>query len=682
LTLFVAGFGIGMWGWLALRRGEEHIVRGLASAAATFLALGVAIPFGVGVIGPVAALGVTTAWRGGRQSSDWLLLAVVTVAAGVALSGESRELANFIANLLSTLLAGAAGWLLVRRGIARGETHEAMLESLPLGIYRTTVGGRFLAVNTAFAAMLKSTPDEVLRRSAVDLHVSPEARESWTAQVEERGRLVGHEIRLRCPDGTFVWVRESVTAARDGHGRIVYFDGVCEDITSERDVREQLNREALRDPLTGLANRRYLLEQMRLRRAAAHDQTMSALLFIDVDDFKLINDTLGHSAGDKVLRLVAHRLQAAIRQGDTVARLGGDEFAVLMDGLPDSGVARSVANRLMTAFDAPFAVDERELQVTASAGLAFADSEPEVWLGNADMAMYSAKAQGRGSWRVFEPALREDWQRQVELTSDLRVAIGLHQVVPHYQPIVDLASGRLVAVEALARWTHPDRGAITPDTFIPIAERAGLIVSLGADLLALSCQQLRAWQDRSDLTAPDYVSVNVSSHQLSDSSFVATVERALVANQLRPTQLCLEINGATLLRDTPAIQDTINQLNAIGVQLVLDDFGVGYAGLDYFRRYALDGLKIDRSFVAGIDDTREQAAIVSAALGLAQSLGMVVTGEGVERWQQLVQLRALGCDLGQGYWIARPQEAVALEALLTHAGRTTLAHAVLNGDVN
>lgn len=672
-----------MWGWLALRRGEERVARALASVAAIFLALGVAIPFGVGVIGPVAALGVTTAWRGGRQSSDWLLIAVVGVAAGAALAGESRDLASSIVNLVSTLLAGAAGWLLVRRGIARGETHEAMLESLPLGIYRTTVDGRFLAVNTAFATMLKSTPDEVLRGSAVDLHVSPEARESWTAQVEERGRLVGHEIRLRCADGTFVWVRESVTAARDGHGRILYFDGVCEDITSERDVRQQLNREALRDPLTGLANRRYLLEQMRLPRVATdHAQTMCGLLFIDVDDFKLINDTLGHSAGDEVLRLIAHRLQAAIRQGDTVARLGGDEFAVLMDSLRDSGVAGSVVNRLMTAFDAPFAVDGRELQVAASAGLAFADSEPEVWLGNADMAMYSAKAHARGSWRVFDPALREDWQRQVELTSDLRVAIEHHHVVPHYQPIVDLASGRLVAVEALARWTHPDRGAIAPDTFIPIAERAGLIVSLGADLLALSCEQLRAWQDRSDLTAPDYVSVNVSSHQLSDSSFVATVERALVANQVRPTQLCLEINEATLLRNTPAIQDTINQLNAIGVQLVLDDFGVGYAGLDYFRRYALDGLKIDRSFVAEIDDTREQTAIVSAALTLAQSLGMVVTGEGVETWQQVVQLRALGCDLGQGYWIARPQEAVALESLLTHAGRTTLARAVLNGDIS
>ena len=391
------------------------------------------------------------------------------------------------------------------------------------------------------------------------------------------------------------------------------------------------------------------------------------LLFLDLDNFKLINDSLGHHAGDRLLVEAAKRLRGCVRAGDTVARLGGDEFVVLLEYLTSEADAVPLADTIARGFAEPFALDGRELVVTASLGVALADPgqrDGESLLRNADVAMYRAKAGGKGRHVVFDPSMHTDTLARLELETDLRRALDRGELRVFYQPIVLMESGRIAEVEALARWQHPERGLITPAEFIPIAEETGLILPLGSWVLREACRQTASWHAQYPLEPPLIVSVNLSPRQFQKSDLVQEVARTLAETGLAASCLKLEITESTIMHDVEATITTLWALKALGIQIAIDDFGTGYSSLAYLKRLPLDVLKVDGSFVRGISELQEDAAIVRAIISLAKSLGLKVTSEGVESAEQAALLRAWTCDRGQGYHFGRPVEGAALAGLL------------------
>jgi diguanylate cyclase (GGDEF)-like protein/excisionase family DNA binding protein len=432
-------------------------------------------------------------------------------------------------------------------------------------------------------------------------------------------------------------------------------------------IHDQLVDAALTDPLTGLPNRRLFAERIdhalaRRERAGSH----VAVLFLDVDSFKMVNDGLGHAAGDAVLRGVAHRLRECMRQADTVARLGGDEFGILLEDIGEAE-AVSAAERLVEALASPLDVDGRTVRARASIGVALDRGESAITsvelLRDADTAMYLAKATNRGSFQIFEPAMHAHQLARLQLDSELREALQRGQFSLSYQPIVGFPTGRIVGAEALLRWNHPTR-EIGPLEFIELAEESGEIVAIGAWVLREACRQARAWQ-RAFRGARDLrISVNTSARELVEGSYVDGVKAALAESGLSPASLTLEITESMMLADETAAIAALRRLRELGVHIVVDDFGTGYSSLSYLKRLPVDGLKIDRSFVEGLGEAREKSAIVRATIALARALGLTVTAEGIENTAQLRRLLALQCDLGQGYHFSPPLHREAMAALL------------------
>jgi diguanylate cyclase (GGDEF)-like protein len=378
-----------------------------------------------------------------------------------------------------------------------------------------------------------------------------------------------------------------------------------------------------------------------------------------------VNDSLGHAAGDQLLGAAAQRLRAGARPGDTVARLGGDEFAILLDGLADATEAEAVAAALAAAMEDPFPVGGREAMVTTSIGVAVAhpgQATPADLLRDADVALHRAKERGKARYAVFDAAMGASLRDRAALEADLRRAVGRGELRLVYQPIVELATGRVVGAEALARWDHPTRGELLPGAFVPIAEEAGLVGPLGQWVLDAVCRQGRAWQDA--LPAPLVLSVNVSADQFRQTDLVEVVAGALRETGLAPDRLQLEITEGAAMGDADEAVSTLRRLKGLGVRLAIDDFGTGYSSLAYLQRFPLDLLKVDRRFVAGLGRNEGDTAIVAAVLGLARTLGLRVVAEGVETREQANRLQALDCELGQGYLFGRPASAEAFEALL------------------
>jgi diguanylate cyclase (GGDEF)-like protein/PAS domain S-box-containing protein len=433
-------------------------------------------------------------------------------------------------------------------------------------------------------------------------------------------------------------------------------------------VEERIRHDALHDALTGLPNRTLLLDRLRLALARARrDGSRVAVLFFDLDHLKVVNDSLGHDAGDDLLRAVGPRLAEVLRPTDTVARFGGDEFAVLLEGVGDEGDAIGVARRIVGAFDAPFMVAGEPRFGSASVGLVVTDRgahrEAEELLSDADAAMYRAKERGRGRFELFDAGLRARITARLRLEADLRRAIEEGgELWIAYQPFWRLPCRSLAGVEALLRWDHPERGSIPPSEFVPVAEESGLIVDLGARVLRTACEQVARWRRRAhDLE----LTVNVSARQVAAPGLVETVGAVLEETRLEPSALGLEITERLLLEETPATGHVIRALQALGVRLILDDFGTGYSSLRYLQRYPLDGLKVDRAFVAGLGpDGSGDGAIVQAIVGMTQALGMRVIPEGVETEEQLARLVALGCDYAQGFHLSRPLPPAGIEPLL------------------
>ncbi|MEA2411086.1 MAG: hypothetical protein QOC77_1647, partial [Thermoleophilaceae bacterium] len=435
--------------------------------------------------------------------------------------------------------------------------------------------------------------------------------------------------------------------------------------SAESKVRHQ----ALHDPLTGLPNRSLLIDRLNHWAArAGRDRSTAAVLFVDLDNFKVINDALGHDHGDRLLCSVADRLQRELRPSDTIARVGGDEFVVFCEDIPNEHHALAMVDRLVHALGEPFDLGGQAQHATASVGIALGDgsSQPEMLIRNADAAMYRAKERGRARYELFDDEMRRRSISWLETEGELRRAIDNGELHNVYQPIVSPRSGEIVGFEALVRWHHPERGVISPADFIPVAEQSGLIVPLGRTVLEQACTEAAGWNhDRGD-RPPLRVAVNFSPRQLSHPRALETVVGALDRAGLEPSLLCVEITESALVEDAASTLATLTHLKELGVTLALDDFGTGYSSLTYVRRFPIDTLKIDRSFIDGIVGSSEDEAIVTAVLSMGRALGVHVVAEGVETEEQADRLRVLGCKLAQGYLFSRPVDPDAVRALLAN----------------
>ena len=437
-------------------------------------------------------------------------------------------------------------------------------------------------------------------------------------------------------------------------------EGVLRDITERKQLEQRLAQQAFEDALTGLANRARFHERLaQMLVAAVGSVRRTGVLFLDLDDFKTVNDSLGHAAGDQLLIQVARRVRACLRPTDTAARLGGDEFALLVPNLASVDEAVEVAERVLRALDTPMSVAGRELRVRASIGIALAPVEsvdPDDVLRKADLALYAAKGNGKARFAVFDASMERNALERLELETALRLALERGEFRVLYQPIVALDSGQIVEVEALVRWEHPERGLISPAAFIPVAEDTGLIVPLGQFVLETACRQARQWQTQYAGAHGLSVAVNLSARQFQHPRLVADIDRALREAGLAPHQLKLEITESVAMQDADSTARTLDRLKVLGIKVAIDDFGTGYSSLSYLKRFPVDALKIDRSFIEGLDDPHD-AAIVQSVIVLAKTLGLSVTAEGIETPGQRLRLEQLGCTLGQGYLFGRPLAA-------------------------
>ena len=478
---------------------------------------------------------------------------------------------------------------------------------------------------------------------------------------------------------------------RDPEDDHVYYSIVMHDLSERKAFEHRLAHQATHDPLTGLPNRSLLIERLdrALIRARRHHRRV-AVLFLDLDHFKVVNDSLGHSLGDRLLVAISERLALALRPGDTVARFGGDEFVVLCEDVLDQADAVSVAERVDRAISGRFVVDDTEVFVGVSIGIACpvdVDVDAETLIRDADAAMYRAKDRGRARWELFDHAMRASAVDRLDIETALRRSLERRELRIYYQPIIDLRTGAIDGVEALLRWEHPERGLLNPDEFITVAEETGLIVPIGAWVLDQACRQVQRWQAEVPALEPLRLSVNLSGRQLGHSKLVEDVASVLAETGIDPSLVELEITESVLMDDVEMSQETLSRLHALGVKLAVDDFGTGYSSLSYLRRFPVELLKVDKSFVEALtdkpssplaevpgiadaldaastsgdvdgsgdpDDGAGDIAVVAAIVTLAHSLGLIAVAEGVETAAQLALLRQLGCDRGQGYYMARP----------------------------
>jgi diguanylate cyclase (GGDEF)-like protein/PAS domain S-box-containing protein len=526
---------------------------------------------------------------------------------------------------------------------------------------------RFDQVNQGALRNLGYTLEEMQALTPLDL--KPEIGAAQFEALLEPLRSGSQEVvtldtRHRRKDGSLYPVEVRLQLSRTEHPPV--FVAIVQDISARKDAESRLDRLAHYDSLTGLPNRSLFGD--RLRQAileADRREHLVALLFMDLDRFKLINDNLGHKVGDRLLIQVAERLGTCVRRSDTLARIGGDEFTLVLTDIVHVDHVAHVAQKILDAFTQPFQVDDNELFVTISIGITicpFDDKNMEALLQNADIAMYKAKEQGRNGFQFYTADMNTRTHKRLDLETALRRALERNELVLHYQPQVDLQSGKIFAMESLLRWQRPEQGLVSPADFIPLAEETGLIVPIGEWVLRTACAQNKAWQDAG--LAPLRVAVNLSARQFQQKNLIQTISAALRDSGLQPHYLDIEITESMVMQNAAAAVKTLNELDAMGVVLSIDDFGTGYSSLSYLKRFPIDCLKIDKSFVNDVTTNPDDAAIASAIITMARSLGMKVVAEGVETEGQLRFLRARGCDAVQGYYFSRPVPAEAFLGLL------------------
>ncbi|WP_203781981.1 putative bifunctional diguanylate cyclase/phosphodiesterase [Paractinoplanes rishiriensis] len=497
----------------------------------------------------------------------------------------------------------------------------------------------------------------------------------WVAKLSAGGP--GHTVRLESrtkhADGHYIDTEVTGTNHLDDPdiGAIIL---TIRDVSTQKALRSELTRQAFEDPVTGLPNRSLLRDRAETAvRRHLREAGRVSLLLVDLDDFKKVNDTLGHMAGDDFLRAVARHMAEVVRPSDTLARLGGDEFAVLVEGLDDMEL-HAMAQRLLEAVKLPVRIGNTELVGSASVGIATVKAgevgdgdAAEELLRDADLAMYAAKATGRDRVAVFEESMYADAVAEAETRAELERAVENDEFVVNYQPIVDLPSGRLIGVEALVRWQHPTRGLLGPNEFIAHTERTGLIVPIGARVLRVACSQVAAWHREIPAADRIRVSINLSARQFQEPGLLDTVREVLHDTGIAPERVVLEITESLLMHDVDATVVTLNELRAMGVRIAIDDFGTGYSSLSYLRRFPIDILKIDKAFIDGITANAEDATLAEAVVGLGRALRLQTVAEGIEHADQKSILSDLGCTYGQGYLFARPGTADEITVMVREA---------------
>jgi diguanylate cyclase (GGDEF)-like protein/PAS domain S-box-containing protein len=540
------------------------------------------------------------------------------------------------------------------------ERYRRIIETTREGVVVLDPGGTITFANARMA--------DLIGYGIEDLVGAPLGRFTALADVEASVGDGQHDVELVRRDGSSLWVMVSATSLEvDGGAGVL---AMVSDITDRKRAEDELAHQALHDHLTGLPNRALLLD--RLEHALERSQrtgTSVAVVFLDLDRFKLVNDGLGHEVGDELLLAVAERLRAGMRPADTVARFGGDEFVLVCEDVADERAVTAVSEGVLQTLSAPVELRGRTFHVSASLGVAMgtgADASPDELIRDADAAMYRAKERARGSYEIFNEETRRRSLLRLSVEHGLRTALAEDQLRVHYQPLVTVAGGEVVGAEALVRWEDPERGLLMPDHFIPVAEDSGLIVPIGAWVLGEACRQGRAWRDELGTGTPFEVSVNLSARQLFHADLVDTVAWTLAEAGAPAGDLlvCLEVTESVVMEQPEASATVLRALKDLGVRVAMDDFGTGYSSLAYLRQFPFDLLKIDRAFVAGVTASQQDRAIVRTIVELARALGLTVVAEGVETPEQLAVLRELGCEVAQGYLFARPQPAEGVTAIL------------------
>jgi diguanylate cyclase (GGDEF)-like protein/PAS domain S-box-containing protein len=575
------------------------------------------------------------------------------VAARARIQAAGRENAILIAVVFSVLVLVAGAGVL--RGLGRADARmRALIDSSPDLITVVDADGRILYQSPAIARMLGYQAQAPLGTPIGHLlHPDDTARMEKTLRDSEPddGGAKPVECRWRHADGSLRWL-ESVCNNLLGDPQVAGVVLNSRDVTERHQLSEQLRRRAFHDPLTGLANRAKFEE--RLQQALGRAGAALAVLFLDVDNFKMVNDSLGHSAGDDVLGEIAHRLRACVRVGDTVARMGGDEFAVLLVGLDASIRAPRIAERILRELAMPLELDRRPITLSASIGIACGGSvqSAQEILRDSDLALYAAKRAGKGQAQLYRPFMHAAALEQLELEADLRLALERGELVLHYQPLFRLADGDLAGYEALVRWQHPTRGLLLPSMFIELAEQTGLIVPLTRWALSSAAQQTAEWQQRAQQQLE--VAVNLSFVNLKDDTILSDVSSALDASGIAPATLVLEITEGNLMRDQDKSRQILGELKGLGVRLALDDFGTGHSSLSRLSQLPFDILKIPRPFVERITHNDTNFALMQGIVDLGHRLDLSIVAEGIETPKQLARVRAIGCELGQGFHLATP----------------------------
>jgi diguanylate cyclase (GGDEF)-like protein/PAS domain S-box-containing protein len=568
---------------------------------------------------------------------------------------------------------------------ASEEQTRLIIESASQAYIAIDAQGRIVDWNAQAEATFGWSRKEALGEALDELIIPMTQRTAHRAGLAHylatgEGRLVGKRIEVTALHKDGHEFLAELTIWPVGSGEDIHFSALVHDITLRKELEMQLQHQAFHDSLTGLANRALFRDRVAhslARQARSHGAV--SVLFSDLDDFKTVNDSLGHDAGDQLLVAVAERLRAVMRPEDTTARFGGDEFAILLEETDQDGT-RHAAERILEALRSPFEFHGRQVVMRASIGAAIStdgSTEPDDLLRQADLAMYTAKTSGKGRFAFYEPHMHEAAVTRMELKGDLEQAIANHDFELHYQPIVDLRSGDVTGLEALVRWRHAERGLVLPTEFIPIAEETGLIVPLGRWVIGEACRQLGAWTAAGRLAGPRLerlsMWVNLSARELQEPDFVQTVADAVQSSAIRPERLTLEITESGLMADLEQSMAALHRLRELGVRLAIDDFGTGYSSLSYLERLPVEVLKIDRSFTAAIGHGRDVPVLVRSIVKLGQTLHMEVLAEGIETAEQLTRLRAIDCRLGQGFHFSPALPAAEVIELLAHGWSSAMS---------
>jgi diguanylate cyclase (GGDEF)-like protein/PAS domain S-box-containing protein len=542
------------------------------------------------------------------------------------------------------------------------EKYRAMFEDAVVGIFQITADGRPLSVNRALARMHGyDSPEEMLATISsvpAQLFVNPACMAELTRQVQQEGVVRGAEIQVLRTDHTKKWISVCMRALRDEASGSLLYEGTVEDITDRRFAEEKVQNLAYYDSLTGLPNRTLLQDRIEHALSAARRQGNDvAVLFLDLDRFKIINDSLGHSFGDLLLQEVAERLRDASRAEDTVARVGGDEFLIVLASLQESKYAATAAERIIASMSRQFSIQGHSFNVSCSIGISVFPkngTDAETLIKNADAAMYVAKESGRNTFRFFTDVMNASVVERLNLEHSLRLALDTSELFVVYQPQVNISSGVITAAEALLRWRHPQRGLIAPATFIRVAENSGLILPVGEFVLNMACSEAQRWRQQ---FVPIPVAVNVSAVQFRQHDFLSVIKKVLQKTGLPPQYLELELTESLLLSNADMAFGVLHELHQMGVKLAIDDFGAGCSSLAYLRQFQVDKLKIDRSFIMDVTTDPDDAAITKAIIDLARSLNITVVAEGVENEAQMSFLERHHCDELQGFYISKPVSA-------------------------